>query len=128
VRQYLQAADEDGVELTQALDGVAHHVIGVDVHPVAVTLARVTYLLALGLDRIRSPDRGPITIPVYLGDSLQWGQIQSVFSSGALTVPTEADIHLFAAELRFPESLLAGTDARRGSKSTLTAAGSPRTG
>ena len=43
--------------------------LGVEVHPVAVLIARVTYLLAFG-DRLRN--HPPMSIPVYLGDSLQW--------------------------------------------------------
>ena len=42
--------------------------IGVDVHPVAVTLARVTYLLAIGVTRLQADDRPPFAVPVYLGD------------------------------------------------------------
>ena len=42
-----------------------------DLHPVAVTLARVTYLLAIGSDRLMHPDRGPIQVPVFLGDAVQ---------------------------------------------------------
>jgi len=38
--------------------------------PVAVQIARVTYLLALGEERLR--DRPALAIPVYMGDSLQW--------------------------------------------------------
>ncbi len=34
-------------------------------------IARVTYLLGLG-ERLRDPDRPRMSIPVYLGDSLQW--------------------------------------------------------
>lgn len=45
-------------------------VFGIDVHPVAVALARVTWLLALG-DLVQ--DRPPtLTVPVYMGDSMQW--------------------------------------------------------
>lgn len=33
---------------------VSSRVIGIDLHPVAVALARVTYLLALGRDRLNS--------------------------------------------------------------------------
>lgn len=36
-----------------------------DLHPVAVTLARVTYLLAIDRERLTHPDRGPVFIPVY---------------------------------------------------------------
>jgi hypothetical protein len=42
VRQYLDHADAAGIPTPQAVEQVTHKVIGVDVHPVAVTLARVT--------------------------------------------------------------------------------------
>lgn len=42
---------------------------GIDLHPVAVALARATYLLALGRDRLhRLPT--PFHVPVHLGDAL----------------------------------------------------------
>ena len=109
VRRYLEVAVERGDSTAEAIQGASKHVIGLDVHPVAVTFARVTYLLAVGVDRVRSPDRGPISIPVYLGDSIQWGQVESIFHSGVLTVATEEGMQLFANELRFPESLLEDT-------------------
>jgi len=56
-------------------------VLGVDVHPVAVTLARVTYLLAIGRDRLAAADRPAFTVPVYLGDSVQWGQNADLLDS-----------------------------------------------
>jgi hypothetical protein len=42
-----------------------------DIHPVAVIIARITYLLALGTDTLQAR-RGGVDIPVYLGDALQW--------------------------------------------------------
>jgi hypothetical protein len=44
-------------------------VAGIDIHPVAVIIARVTYLLALA--PALSGRRGSLSIPVYLGDSMQ---------------------------------------------------------
>ena len=89
------------------IDGVTRHVIGMDLHPVAVTLARVTYNLALGRDRLRSPARDTIHIPVYLGDSLQWQeQSRDLWSAGNLTVRANEDRELFDGELRFPDGLL----------------------
>ena len=44
------------------------HVTGIDIHPVAVTIARATYILALG--KLVNSARRPIQIPVYLADSL----------------------------------------------------------
>jgi hypothetical protein len=41
-------------------------VSGIDLHPVVVTLARVTYLLAIGRERLE--DRGELMILVYLAD------------------------------------------------------------
>lgn len=71
VRQYLAAAEAAGRVAAEALDGCMESVIGIDVHPVAVAIARVTFLLAIGEARLRDrPAR--LTVPVYLGDSLQW--------------------------------------------------------
>jgi methylase of polypeptide subunit release factors len=105
-RHYLTAAEQAGLSNAEAIQGVTAHVLGLDVHPVAVTLARVTYLLAIGRERIQSEDRPPFSVPVYLGDSLQWGQQHNVLSAGALTVSTEDGLQLFANELRFPEGLV----------------------
>ncbi len=50
------------------LQKTLEHVVGIDIHPLAVIIARATYVLALGAS-IRTADR-PIQIPVYLADSL----------------------------------------------------------
>jgi SAM-dependent methyltransferase len=47
---------------------VLANVRGIDIHPVAVTIARATYVLALG--KLVSSARRPIQIPIYLADSL----------------------------------------------------------
>ncbi|MDO8612904.1 MAG: N-6 DNA methylase [Dehalococcoidia bacterium] len=70
VRRFLAAADEAGMPNREALADCCNHVRGIDAHPVAVQIARVTYLLALGEERLR--DRPALAIPVYIGDSLQW--------------------------------------------------------
>ena len=103
VRRYLTAAEDAGIALPAALRGVTAHVYGVDVHPVAVTLARVTYLLAIGRHRLISEERPAITIPVYLGDTVQWGQNPTLLDSDALVVPTTSGATLFSDELRFPD-------------------------
>lgn len=70
IRRLLAAADAARLSNREALSLCCNRVLGVDVHPVAVQIARVTYLLAIGEERLR--DRPALTIPVYLGDSLQW--------------------------------------------------------
>jgi hypothetical protein len=65
------AADAAGLAAQEALERCTDHVFGLDVHPVAVLFARVTYLLAIGSRRLRART-GAISVPVYLGDALQW--------------------------------------------------------
>lgn len=107
VRAYIAAAETSGVTLPEMLTGVTRHVFGMDLHPVAVTLARVTYILAIGRARLLDPMRETIQIPVYLGDSLQW-QEQNVdlWSAGNLVIHADDNRELFTSELRFPFALL----------------------
>jgi SAM-dependent methyltransferase len=102
IRHYLRAADAASIDGSTALIGLTEKVIGMDIHPVAVTFARVTYLLAIGAERLASSDRPALSIPVYLGDSIQWGQEQTLFTANALVVPATDTGQLFATELRFP--------------------------
>jgi hypothetical protein len=62
-RKHLAACDKAGVPLAAALAGLTDHVQGIDLHPVAVALARVTYLLAIGRERLIDNTRGPINVP-----------------------------------------------------------------
>lgn len=70
IRRLLPAAQAKGMTTRETLARCVERILGIDVHPLAVTIARVTYLLALGEERLR--ERPPLSIPVYLGDSLQW--------------------------------------------------------
>jgi len=111
VRRYLAAAEQAGRAPSEAMTGVTGAVYGMDVHPVAATFARITYLLALGRDRLTGDDRPPLTIPIYLGDSVQWGQDQSLMGTDALVVRTGDGAMLFADQLEFPDRVVA--DAAR---------------
>lgn len=72
IRRFIRAAEDKQWDNTQILRGVQEHVFGLDIHPVSVALARITYLLAIG-ERL-TQDRDTLTIPVHLGDSIQWAQ------------------------------------------------------
>lgn len=111
VRHYLGQAVEAGMTEPEAILGVTSKVLGVDVHPVAVTFARVTYLLAIGRGRLSRHDRPAFSVPVYLGDAIQWGQNSTLIDTDALVVPTGDGATLFADELRFPDRVV--EDARR---------------
>lgn len=104
VRHYLEAAEIAGVPSREAVSEVTRHVFGIDLHPVAVTLARVTYLLAIGRERLQ--DRTELSIPVYLGDSIQYAQEARVLSPGGITIYTSDGLELFAQSLTFPESVV----------------------
>lgn len=107
IRKYISAAERRSLPAQEILAGVTNHVLGMDLHPVAVTLARVTYLLALGRERLTDPDRGTIQVPVYLGDSIQWQEQQlDLWTSGNLVIQADDKQELFAAQLRFPDALL----------------------
>lgn len=122
VRRYVNMASRAGISDTQIIREAGEHVIGFDVHPVAVTLARVTYLLAIGKDRLQRRDRPAFAIPVYLGDSLRWGRESTLWSQDGLSVPTRLDHQTFlndpefalqteeAPNLDFPDAVVANAD------------------
>lgn len=105
VKRFLDAADAAGVASADALAQVSSRVLGIDLHPVAVALARVTYLLAIGRARLNAP-RGALSVPIYLGDSLGWDQRDDLLTVDYIVIPTESDEKLYSGELRFPDHLL----------------------
>jgi hypothetical protein len=112
IRRYFVAAEAAGMEVAASIRDVSTRVLGMDLHPVAVTLARVTYLLAIGPHRLAAPTRGSVQIPVFLGDSMQWQQRNlELWTAGYLVIQADGELNLFSLELRFPESLL--EDAQR---------------
>lgn len=113
VKKFLGSADAQQIGAHESLSRLTSNVFGMDVHPVAVTFARVTYLLAIGTERLRHPDRGPLSIPVYLGDSVQWDQRSGTLSGGTINIPTSGNDlsdaptgFLFETDLSFPESIV----------------------
>jgi SAM-dependent methyltransferase len=99
VRHFLSAADATGTPNREAVSQCVDMVYGIDVHPVAVQIARITYLLAIGEERLR--DRGAISIPVYLGDSLQWStRIIMDQAHLEIEVPQEESLHFPASVTR----------------------------
>ncbi|HEY5208926.1 MAG TPA: N-6 DNA methylase [Stellaceae bacterium] len=83
IRNFLkEAAEGDMDPARRALEACAH-VAGVDIHPVAVIIARVTFLLALA--PALASRRGALSIPVYLGDSMQLS-ISQILAGKELTI------------------------------------------
>lgn len=106
VRRSIEACESAGYSNRATIDHVVSHVAGMDLHPVAVTLARVTYLLAITPERLRRTDRGPLTVPVYLGDSVRWEHADTVLTNDGITVHTSDELELVEQDLHFPESVV----------------------
>ena len=93
LRRLLAAARAAGWSDARTVREAALRVRGLDVHPVAVIIARVTWLLALG-EAIRERD-GDLHVPVYLGDAMQWNLSQiGGLREVMLPVPGEGPLHV----------------------------------
>ena len=60
---------------TETLRKLQENVVGIDIHPVAVQLAKATWVMAAAKTiqdaREEDPDSGTVSAPIYLGDSMQ---------------------------------------------------------
>ena len=60
---------------TEKLRKLQENVVGIDIHPVAVQLAKATWVMAaaktIRAAREEDPDSGTVSAPIYLGDSMQ---------------------------------------------------------
>ena len=94
VRKYLAAARAARRKPDRVLDGLLTHVTGIDVHPAAVHLARATWTFAAreALERARGAGADDVTVPIYLGDSLQLRtETSGLFASSTVTIEIEND-------------------------------------
>ena len=83
IRLFLEEAADSGMSEDRQAAEACDHIAGMDIHPVAVIIARVTFLLALAPAlRARS---GAVSIPVYLGDAMQLSTKQ-LFGRRELTI------------------------------------------
>ena len=112
VRRYLDAAENASVPIADAVVGVTSRIFAVDLHPVAVTLAQTTYLLAIGPERLNQRTQ-TLSIPVYLGDSMRWEAAEDDMytPAGDIVLYTTDGTTLFGSELHFPASVI--TDVGR---------------
>ncbi|QQN47351.1 N-6 DNA methylase [Corynebacterium kefirresidentii] len=115
IRRIITAAEASGWDSPTIVEHVQSHVFGLDIHPVSVLLARVTYLLALG-EHLH--DRGDVWVPVHLGDSMQWYQ-PGDHEANVVTINTEgvdladvqnATLFSIARTLTFPLDSMGDTD------------------
>ena len=105
------AADAGELYLEDALVALQHKVVGVDVHPVAVHLARASWAHA-ARELIQKAPRVEVSVPVYLGDSLQLrSDPNTLLSPTAVTVHVDSSLtNDTEVVLEFPKTLVDRVD------------------
>jgi len=98
IRNFIKEAEEAGLEEKLRAEEATNHIAGMDIHPVAVIIARVTYLLALA--PVIAKRAGSLSIPVYLGDALQLSTATTMhLKELVIRVPPPPE----GTDLKFPE-------------------------
>ena len=102
IRRLAAAGEKAGMQPVEIIARAEAKIAGIDIHPVAVIFARATWLLAMlpmfEKDRPRS-----LSIPVYLGDALQWNARELMgVNELEILVPPASDGDA-PSVLRFPE-------------------------
>lgn len=103
VRRFLAEAEEGGMARPDRAAEACSHVAGLDIHPVAVIIARVTYLLALAPALVGRV--GSLSIPVWLGDAMQLSiNPMGQFKELVIQVPPPPSGEGSRERLSFPET------------------------
>ena len=103
VNHFMEHAEREGLAGEELFDKLHDAVTGIDVHPVAVHLARAAWTLA-ARQAIKDSEKTSVSVPIYLGDSLQLR-----FRTGDMFAEHEVRIEVEDEEntaLVFPVSLV----------------------
>ena len=107
VTHFIKSAEGSGLHPKEVLDRLRGSVTGIDVHPVAVHLARAAWTLAAKpvIDAaVKAGYNTSVSIPVYLGDSLQLRfRTGDMFAEHEVSIQVQDDQ---ATELVFPVGLV----------------------
>ena len=107
IAHFLDAARDGGVPAGEVFARLRERVIGIDVHPVAVHLARAAYALA-AKPAIEAAAGTSVSVPIYLGDSLQLRyRSDDLFAEHEVTIQVEDERN---TSLVFPVSLVERAD------------------
>ena len=103
VEHFLEAAKKQNVPDTKLFELLRESVTGIDVHPVATHLARAAWAIA-AKPAIEKSASTAVTVPIYLGDSLQLRyQSRDLFAANNVTIGVGDDAN---TELLFPVNLV----------------------
>jgi SAM-dependent methyltransferase len=83
---------------TRILQHVSQNIVGVDVHPLAVLIARTNFLLAAA-PLLKAPRKGAFVVPVYLGDSLMYRPFVGPLPLHEAHVPADGKWLVFPASV-----------------------------
>ena len=107
VKHFIEAANATSLDPKEALEWLRFSVAGIDVHPVAVHLARAAWVLAARPAIQAAVAHGfaaNITAPIYLGDALQLRfRTGDLFAQHNVTIQVEDEQN---TELVFPRNLV----------------------
>ncbi len=107
VNHFIDAARSADVAPAEVFSMLRRRVTGIDVHPVAVHLARAAYALA-ARPAIEDADYTSISVPIYLGDALQLRyRSGDMFATHEITIQVGDEEN---TELVFPVSLIEHAD------------------
>ena len=107
VTHFIEAARDTSLDPKEQLEWLRFSVAGIDVHPVAVHLARAAWVLAAQpaiQAAVASGFAANVTVPIYLGDALQLRfQTGDMFAQHEIRIQVEDEKN---TELVFPVSLV----------------------
>ena len=107
VTHFIEAARDTSLDPKDQLEWLRFSIAGIDVHPVAVHLARAAWVLAAQPALQAAAAAGlaaNVTVPIYLGDALQLRfRTGDLFAQHEVTIRAEDDKN---TELVFPVSLV----------------------
>lgn len=100
---------------SKILQHITNSVVGIDVHPLALIIARSNYIMALG-NLIREGRKGTVVIPVYLADSMKIPEKEKEITTTKLDLyRKEVEKNIYLKIPAFISSI-----KRRGSSANIT--------
>jgi len=94
IKLLMKELKANGKQQREILEHILDNIMGVDIHPLAVIISRTNYLLALG--ELVDYKTHPITIPVYLSDSIRLPEFASEVQYNISVYKISADKSIFA--------------------------------
>jgi hypothetical protein len=101
IKLVMRELKANGKKPKEILEHILDNIMGVDIHPLAVIISRTNYLLAL--DELVDYKTRPITIPVYLSDSMRLPEFASEVQYNIDVYKVSADKSFFAIPHRLAD-------------------------